>query len=75
MNYKSYLFKIKGPNNNGKTANKHCLDDETAIELAKKMVAEYPLDTTIEILRVDEIEGMEHKQWIGRVEHVVRRTI
>lgn len=74
MEYQSYLMKIVGPNIN-ELPNKHCKNDEEALDLAKRMVARYPLDTKITVYHVTDIDGREHKQYIGMVEHVVRRTL
>ncbi len=70
----SYLLRIIGPNIDEKP-NKHCGSDAEAIELALAIAARYPLNTHISVYRVYDVEGREHKQYIGQVEHVVRRTL
>lgn len=74
MTNKSYLFRVHLPNGDNIVVNKRCLNDENAIEQAKKLVAACVLNSSITVLRIDEIKGMKHKQWVGKVEHVVRRT-
>ena len=74
MEYQSYLIRIIGPNID-ESPNKHCKDDEAALDLALSMVSRYPLNTRISVYHVTDIDGREHKQYIGAVEHVVRRTL
>ena len=74
MEYQSYLIKIIGPNIN-ELANKHCKDNDAALDLALNMVSRCPLNTKISVYHVTDIDGREHKQYIGSVEHVVRRTL
>lgn len=74
MEYQSYLMRIIGPNID-EYPNKKCKDNEAALDLALNMVARYPLNTRISVYHVTDIDGREHKQYIGMVEHVVRRTV
>ena len=74
MEYQSYLMRIIGPNID-EYPNKHCKDDEAALDLALAMVARYPLNTRISVYHVIDVDGREHRQYIGMVEHVVRRTM
>lgn len=70
----SYLFKIVGPNID-EYPNKHCKDNEAAMDLALNLVGRYPLNTKITVYHVFDVDGREHKQYIGMTEHVVRRTL
>ncbi len=74
MEYQSYLMRIIGPNID-EYPNKHCKDDEAALDLALAMVASYPLNTRISVYHVIDADGREYRQYIGMVEHVVRRTM
>lgn len=74
MEYQSYLMRIIEPNID-EILNKHCKDNEAALDLALSMVARYPLNTSISVYHITDIDGREHKQYIGSVEHVVRRTL
>ncbi len=70
----SYLFRIIGPNID-EYPNKHCKDNDAALDLALNIVARYPLNTKISVYHVIDVDGREHKQYIGMVEHVVKRTL
>ena len=70
----SYLFRIIGPNID-EYPNKHCKDNDAALDLALNIVARYPLNTKISVYHVIDVDGRENKQYIGMVEHVVRRTL
>ena len=62
----SYLMKIVGPNIN-EYPNKHCKDNEGAMELARKMSWHYPIGTTISVYHVIDVDGRETKNYIGMV--------
>ena len=62
----SYLMKIVGPNIN-EYPNKHCKDNEGAMELARKMSRHYPIGTTISVYHVIDVDGRETKNYIGMV--------
>lgn len=68
----SYLMKIIGPNI-VETPNKHAANDDAAIDLALRMVARYPLNTSISVYHITDVDGREIKQFIGMVDHVVRK--
>ena len=70
----SYLFRIIGPNID-EYPNKHCKDNDAALDLALSIVARYPLNTKISVYHVIDVDGRENKHTIGMVEHVVRRTL
>jgi len=67
MNYKSYIFRIRGENGKEVSANKHCLDDNAAIHLAKKMLSIHSC-TSISVYHITEVNGREFKNFIGKVE-------
>ena len=68
----NYLFKIIGPNID-EYPNKHCKDDEAAMDLAAAMVARYPLETSISVYHVTEVDGREFKNYIGMTIHTIKR--
>lgn len=67
IDMESYLFYIKGKGVD-ECPNKHCKDDDAALDLAKKTVRLYPLGTTIKVYHVDEADGRT-KTYVGMVKH------
>lgn len=68
----SYLMRIIGPNID-ENLNKHAADNDASIDLALRMVARYPLNTSISVYHITDVDGREIKQFIGMVDHVVRK--
>ena len=68
----SYLFKIIGPNID-EYPNKHCKDNEGAMDLAAAMVVRYPMETSISVYHVTDVDGREFKNYIGMLKHGVQR--
>lgn len=66
MNYKSYIFKIKGKNGKEVSANKHCHDDNAAMRIARKMLCSHSC-TSISVYHITEVEGREFSNYIGMV--------
>ena len=69
-----YVLKIIGPRID-EEQNKQCKDNEEALDLALSIVASYPLKTNISVYHIIDAFEKKHKQYIGMVEHVVRRTL
>ncbi len=69
-----YLMRIIGPNID-EIPKLVAKDNEGAIKIALGVVASYPLNTRISVYHVIDVDGHEHRQYIGMVEHVVRRTL
>ncbi len=67
MNYKSYIFRIRGENGKEVSANKHCPDDDAAMHLAKKMLPSHSC-TSISVYHMTEVKGREFSNFIGKVE-------
>jgi hypothetical protein len=66
--YQNYLFRIRCAGIS-EDPNKHCKDDDDAMELARKYAKLYPKGTTIKVYHIADVDGRETKNYIGTAEH------